>query len=204
MCKENKLKHVYHGSTQQGLKIIRKNKSTHGKSWVYGTLSKALATIFISDQGCDLYYSLHGNGTKESPVILVERKEGMFEEIFNVSGSLYTLSGKNFISGKTGWSAEVVSEHDEDVICEEHIDHVFKKLKEFNDQGEIKLYLFPDRPDFIPKDNSDLIPKVIKWKNNGINIDKFFQLYPELEDLYFEELGKYNKGVEKQERSFLR
>lgn len=137
-------------------------------------------------------------------MILVERKEGMFEEIFHVSGSLYTLSGKNFISGKTGWSAEMVSEYNEEVICEEHIDHVFEKLKEFNDQGEIKLYLFPDRPDFIPKDNSDLIPKVIKWQNNGFNIDKFFQLYPELEDLYFEELEKYNKEVEKQERSFLR
>ena len=77
-------------------------------------------------------------------------------------------------------------------------------MKEFNDQGEIKLYLFPDRPDFIPKDNSDLIPKVIKWQNNGFNIDKFFQLYPELKDLYFEELEKYNKEVEKQERSFQR
>lgn len=201
---ENELKHVYHGSTQQGLKTIRKNISSHGKSWVYGTLSKAIATIFISDKGCDLYYSLSGAGTKESPVTLVERKEGMFEEIFHVSGSLYTLSGKNFISGKTGWSAEVVSEYDEEVISEEHIDHVFEKLKEFNDQGEIKLYLFPDRPDFIPKDNSDLIPKVIKWQNNGFNIDKFFQLYPELKDLYFEELEKYNKEVEKQERSFQR
>ena len=184
---EQESRYVYHGSTQQGLKTIRKNISSHGKSWVYGTLSKALATIFISDKGCDLYYSLSGAGTKESPVTLVERKEGMFEEIFHVSGSL-----------------EVVSEYDEEVISEEHIDHVFEKLKEFNDQGEIKLYLFPDRPDFIPKDNSDLIPKVIKWQNNGFNIDKFFQLYPELKDLYFEELEKYNKEVEKQERSFQR
>ncbi len=189
---EQESRYVYHGSTQQGLKIIKKNMSSHGKSWVYGALSKAIATIFISDKGCDLYYSLSGAGTKESPVILVERKEGMFEEIFHMSGSLYTLSGKNFISEKTGWSAEVVSEYDEEVIREEHIDHVFEKLKEFNDQGEIKLYLFPDRPDFIPKDNSDLIPKVIKWKNNGINIDQFFQLYPELKETYLRRLEEVN------------
>lgn len=72
---EQESRYVYHGSTQQGLKIIKKNISSHGKSWVYGTLSKAIATIFISDQGCDLYYSLSGAGTKESPVILVERKK---------------------------------------------------------------------------------------------------------------------------------
>ena len=53
----------------------------------------------------------------------------MFKDIFNISGSLYTLSGKNFISGKTGWSAEVVSDSNENVISEEHIDNVFEELK---------------------------------------------------------------------------
>ena len=112
----------------------------------------------------------------------------MFKNIFNVSGSLYTLSGKNFISGKTGWSAEVVSEFDEDVICEEYIDNVFDKLKELNDKGELSLYLYPNRPSFIPKDNSDLIPKVIKWQKRGINIEQFFKLYPELKEQYIKQL----------------
>lgn len=94
-------KKVYHGSIHQGLKIIRKNKSTHGKSWVYATLSKAISVIFISNKGSDLYYYLSGDGTENNQVILVERKEGMFKDIFNVSGSLYTLNGKNFISSKT-------------------------------------------------------------------------------------------------------
>lgn len=53
----------------------------------------------------------------------------MFKDIFNVSGSLYTLSGKNFISGKTNWSAEVVSDFDENVVYEEHINNVLEKLK---------------------------------------------------------------------------
>ena len=175
---------VYHGSIHQGLKIIKRNKSTHGKPWVYATLSKAISTIFISHKGSDLYYYLSGDGTENNPVILVERKENMFKNIFNVSGSLYTLNGKNFISGKTGWSAEVVSESDENVLHEEHIDNVFEKLKELNESGELKLYLYPNRPSFLPKDNSDLVPKVIRWKNRGINIDQFFKLYPELKEQY--------------------
>ena len=83
---EEKIKYVYHGSTHTGLKKIKKNKSTHGKYWVYATLSKAISIIFISNKGNDLYYYLSGDGTKNNPVILVERKENMFKDIFNVSG----------------------------------------------------------------------------------------------------------------------
>lgn len=187
---EEKIKYVYHGSTHTGLKKIKKNKSTHGKYWVYATLSKAISIIFISNKGNDLYYYLSGDGTENNPVLLVERKEGMFKDIFNVSGSLYTLSGKNFISGETGWSAEVISESDENVIHEEHIDNVFEKLKELNDMGELKLYLYPNRPPFLPKDNSDLIPKVIRWRKRGINIETFFTLYPELKEQYLKQLNE--------------
>ena len=51
-----------------------------------------------------------------------------------------------------------------------------------NEQKLIKLYLYPNRPSNIPLDNSDLIPKVAKWYKNGINIDKFYELYPEFEE----------------------
>lgn len=190
---KEKTRPVYHGSKHPGLKKIKRNKSTHGNAWVYATLSKAISTIFISNTGSDLYYYLSGDGTENNQVILVERKKNMFKNIFNVSGSLYTLSGKNFISGKTGWSAEVVSEFDEDVICEEYIDNVLDKLKELNDKGELKLYLYPNRPSFIPKDNSDLIPKVIRWQKRGINIEKFFKLYPELKEQFLKQLKEDEK-----------
>lgn len=154
-----------------------------GKPWVYATKNKAIATIFISNKGNDLYYYLSYN-QKDNSVILVERKENMFQNIFNISGSIYTLNGKNFVSGKTNWSAEVVSNFDEIVIHEEYINNVFEKLKELNNKGELKLYLYPNRPNFIPKDNSDLLSKVIKWEKQGINIEMFFKIYPELKEKY--------------------
>lgn len=104
------MNYVYHRSKTQGLKKIEKRKSTHQQEWVYATPSKTVATIFISNGGNDFNYSLSGRGTEESPLILVERKAGMLDEVFNLSGSLYTLSEEQFESGKTGWSAEVVSE----------------------------------------------------------------------------------------------
>jgi Monomeric isocitrate dehydrogenase len=114
----------------------------------------------------------------------VERKEGMFDEIFNIQGSLYTLSGTNFEAGKTSWSAEVISNYEEYVLEEEHIDNVLDKLNELAKNGELQLYRFPNRPAFVPADNSDLIPKVIDCHNKGFKnvIDTFLQIYPELED----------------------
>ena len=76
------MNYVYHGSRVPNLKVISKHKSTHMKEWVYACHSKAIATIFLSKQGNDLFYSLSGDG-KNYPVILVERKPDMFKKIFN-------------------------------------------------------------------------------------------------------------------------
>lgn len=182
------MKYVYHGSLTPNLKIIRRNKSTHMKNWVYATYSKAVATIFLSHKANDLYYYLAGSGTKSDPIILVERKKNMFKEIFNVSGSVYTLKADNFLKNRTGWSAEVISEHDEFVVEEERVNNVYNKLIELNKEKQLKLYLYPNKPKDVPEDNSDLIPKVIRWSKNGFDIKRFFELYPELREKYSEEI----------------
>lgn len=184
------MKYVYHGSHTPNLKVIKPHKSTHMQDFVYGCYSKAVATIFLSPRHSDLYYFLKGNGIN-SKIILVERKQGMFKDIFNVSGSIYTLSNTDFLENMTGWSAEVVSRKEKEVIKEEKIINVYEELLKLNDIGEIKLYLYPNRPSYVPLDNSDLIPKVINWSKKGFNIVKFFELYPELTDRFYNELEKY-------------
>lgn len=179
------MEYVYHGSNIKDLKVIKPKVSTHGKEYVYATTSKEVATIFLSSKGNDLYYYL-GNPNKEEHTILVERKEGMFKDIFNVSGSIYTLDSKDFLYNQTSWSMEVVSEKKVIPIKEEYIDNVYNELIKFNSMGKIKLYLYPDRPDFIPPDNSDLIPKIIRFEKNGYDVNKFFNMYPELVDKYKE------------------
>ncbi len=184
------MKYVYHGSKIQGLKKLNKRSSTHRQEWVYATPSKVAAIIFISNGGNDLVYSLSGKGTNESPIVLVERKQGMFDKVFDLPGSLYTLKGDNFQSGKTGWWAEVISEYEEEIINEEYIDNVLLKLNELAIQGKLQLYKYPNRPDFIPLDNSDLIPKIINWNKRGFenSIKEFLQLYPELANKLYEQM----------------
>ena len=167
-------KYVYHGSHIPDLKVIKPHKSTHQQNWVYATSSKAVATIFLSNKHSDLYYYLGGND-EDNNLVLVERKKGMFKDIFNVSGSIYKLSSKNFLNGITGWSMEVVSNREEQVLEEEKITDVYEELIKFNDEGKIKLYLYPNRPSYIPLDNSDLIPKVIRWSKKGYKNKKDIQ-----------------------------
>ena len=81
---------------------------------------------------------------------------------------------------------EVVSDKEVNIIKEEHIDNVYDEIIRLSNEGKIKLYLYPKRPERIPLDNSDLIPKVKNWEKNGYNIQKFFDLYPELVDKYKE------------------
>ena len=176
------MKYVYHGSNKSNLKVIKPNISTHMKNLVYATPSFVVATIFLSKKGNDLYYYLGG----KEEIILVERKKDMFKDIFNISGTIYKLSGENFLENQTGWSMEVVSNKEEKVLEEYTIDNLYNELIKLNNEGKLRIYFYPERPDFIPLDNSDLIPKVKKWEKNGFNIQKFFDIYPELEDKYKE------------------
>ena len=175
------MEYVYHGSPLKDLRIIKGNISTHNKRLVYATASKAVATIFLSKKGNDLYYNLSGDGINYQ-IELVERKKGMFKEICNCDGYIYKLDAYNFNSELTSWSAEVVSFCDEKVISCEYIENVYDELIKLDNEGLIKLFLYPNRPNVIPLDNSDLIKKVIRWYKNGYDLTNFYKLYPELKE----------------------
>ncbi len=151
------MNYVYHGSNISGLKFIEPRKSTHQKKWVYAAKNKCVAALFLNKGSGDLTTKIKGSGTKKDPIIFVERLPGIFDKILNVSGFIYTLKGSSFEEGKTSWPAEVVSDKKTKVISEEKIDNLYDKLKEFEQEGLIKIYNYPNRPKDIPIDNTDLI-----------------------------------------------
>lgn len=179
------MNYVYHGSSVPDLKLIKKHKSTRMKEWVYACYSKAISIVFISKDGSDLFFSLSWN-EKNYPIELVERKHGMFKKIFNCSGYIYKLDASNFKENQTGWSAEVVSDKDEKVVSSEYIENIYDELIKLDKEGLLKLYLYPNRPDYVPIDNSDLIPKVLRWYKNGYDVNNFYNIYPELKDIFIE------------------
>ena len=117
---------------------------------------------------------------------LTERYENALYEVYeNKSGYIYTLDGTTFVEGKTGYSEEIVSEKEVPVIrCEKVVD-ILLHILNYEKEDKIKIFRFPDRPSYIPADNSDLIEKAISiFKNTGNSkvIDYCISKHPNLKD----------------------
>ncbi len=150
---------LYHGSSKKGITRLEPHNSTHG-NYVYATPYKELAIIFSKKCGDDCTYALYRNSDDE-PWQLVERIPEAFNTMFHNSASIYTLDDATFQDIHTGF-AEVVSEVGVNIESEEFIENVYDKIKKLADEGKIQLYIYPNRPERIPLDNSDLIEKQIK------------------------------------------
>ena len=97
---------------------------------------------------------------------------------FSLSGN-----GKNYpvelVERKPGMFKKIFN-------CSGYIENIYDELIKLDKEGLIKLYLYPNRPDYVPIDNSDLIPKVLRWYKNGYDVNNFYNIYPELKDIFIE------------------
>lgn len=177
---------LYHGSKEHNLKKLEPRKSTHG-TYVYATPEKALAVHFSKRCGDDLTYSI-GHYTKDVEAWeLVERIPGAFEKMYSNDSSIYTISDDSFKDIKTGFK-EVVSTTSVDVISEECYESVYEAILKLEEEGQIKLYRYPNKPEAIPSNNSDLLDKWRHYKKDlgrefsEHDFEQLFFLYPSLLD----------------------
>lgn len=147
---------VYHASPLGGLMKIEPRVSTHGESYVYAAKSRALALVFSQKHDDYLFYIGYDNETDE--LCLTERIPGALEEVFRGKrGFLYALDAAHFVSGKTPWAPELVSESAEPVIGCEEIDDCLAALLSCEARGELTVYRYPSRPSYVPQDDGDLV-----------------------------------------------
>ena len=176
---------LYHGSSVRGMKELVPHQSTHGK-YVYATKDKELTVIFSKRAGDDMTYSLFRTD-KNEPWQLVERIPNGFETMFSNSASIYTVEDTTFQDIHTGFS-ELVSDQPVRILNEERVENVYEKIKELEQDGLIQLYYYPDRPEKIPEDDSDLINvelRMAQMKNRKIrkeNFERLLFLHPNLLD----------------------
>lgn len=178
------MNYVYHGSPASGLTHLEPRRSTHGQNWVYATNNKAIAIIH-SQKWSDYIFneSIDNNGQLE----LTERLPNAFEEIYKGKMSyLYYLSAVNFLEGQTSFTPEVVSEQREEVIKCEVIEDTYAKLLEMERSGDVVLYRYPDRPAYIPSDDSDLIKQTKYFLENTTDkkglINYAIEKHPKIKD----------------------
>lgn len=162
------MEYVYHGSKTKGLKVLIPHESTHGK-YIYATNNREIAIIMAKQFGDDATYSLELSS--DGKYDLVERIPHAFEKMFTNEFSLYTVDASTFKDLKTGFN-EVVSDTDVEVLKEEHYDNLIDAVNDLAQNGLIHLYRYSERPNYIPKDDSDIIDKI-----QHVYIEKYHKVY---------------------------
>lgn len=185
------MENVYHGSGVSGLSEIKPETIYKNKKYVFASTNKVISLIFSRKNKGPLFLIFTDKYQKQS---IVERKPGFLEEAFNGAGSVYTLRADNFSDSLTPLSIEVLSEFVEPVICEEYFPSVLQGLFEYEKQGLVTIYRYPDRPEETPLDNSDLLKKYLEEINAGsrpkASLESLFKLYPEFRKMVTEQNGK--------------
>ncbi len=148
---------VYHGSPIPNINELVTNRSTHG-TYVYATHNKDIAIVMSHHCGDNATYSF-GRQEKDGPFDLVERMPGVFDKMFSNNFSIYTLNENDFEDIHTGFE-EVVSDHPVKVLSEEKMGNLFDRINKLADEGKINIYRYPDRPEYIPVDDSDLVERM--------------------------------------------
>jgi hypothetical protein len=149
---------LYHASQRQGLSLIEPRVGTHGQAWVYAASDLVTASMFLGQH----HDFILASGTGDVPFVC-ERFVGAFDRAkANVTGSIYVLPGSSFQAHRTSFDAELVSEVAVIPLLEFPVENAKTHLLELRDEGKLEIYFYPNRPGFIPSDNSDLIANALE------------------------------------------
>ncbi len=170
---------VYHGSPNGNMDKITPHKSTHKKECIYASTSKVVSLLFVGKGhgGLDTMIA-----DIDGKLILVERRPNVLNSIYNKGGYIYELDAKTFKHYDYLWSKEVISfEKELKPLNKTYHKNILESLIEEEQKGNLKIYKYPNRPENVPLDNSDLIDKYIKFEKSGLTgaINDLLEIYPE-------------------------
>lgn len=123
---------LYHASKEKGLTILEPRVSTHGIAYVYAINNRITAACFgaLKDDFDLLMDEINGIPH------LYECYPHAIEAIYSGKNcSLYEVREEGFLSGKTGWEAELVCEHKVPVVKEECISNLLSFLTQAVAEG---------------------------------------------------------------------
>lgn len=154
---------VYHASGKVDLSVISPNVGTHGLNCIYASVDMVIASLFLSTVGGD-YTCAIGRDPFSGKPFVCERFKGAFDERYaNRDGMIYKLDGTLFSSNVTSWSEEVVCFQEVAPLEAFYIGDVEEYLRYLQSNDLLIIKMYPDRFEFIPDDDEDLIDRTYEW-----------------------------------------
>jgi hypothetical protein len=148
---------VFHCSPTKGISSFAPRAVLGRPAWVYASPHLEMAAAFFG-RFSNIDMAQWGQG---SHMHLVERYRGAFQKIYSeVRGSLYVFSAETFEPFN---GMEAVSLVPVQPIKEIDVPSAWEFLESLVPKGNLSLYKFPNRPSYIPEDDSDIVEIVAKW-----------------------------------------
>lgn len=188
---------VYYGSLKGDIKVFKSQLSIHGKNCITAVDNLAVALILLGRGNGDLDVSkIYDNGMP----VLVERRPGVLEKLYNKQGYIYELQSDTFSHHDYLWRPEVTSYEKELIpLKKEYYENILKSLEQLSNDGLIKIYRYPNRPNYIPSDDSDLTDRYIRLEKEGIvgATAKLLTTHPELKERVLEKIKEDKVNVKR-------
>lgn len=190
-----RLEFLYHGSHQQGLRMLEPNESGYGKKYVYGTDSLSSAVIFLG-RGRNSFEASWTMGGKDQ--YFCERKYGILDRWYSgVRGSVYVLSPSDFQKDERVSEHEFISSRPVRILEETKVADAKAFLLDLERQGKIEIIQYKDRMTKFP-DDSDLVEMCL----NGLGkysveftLKRIRKLQPQIEKEFLEKAQRRMTGL---------
>ena len=167
---------LYHASDVVGLNILEPHVSTHGKPYVYAINSRITALLFGTPKDdFDILIDV-----KDGKTIIYECYPKALEKVYAGKDCfLYMVSEEGFLSGQTGWDAEMVCPTSVKVEHEEKIYDMYKSIIEATDNGFCEINYYSDNEDYQAFLREELSERIASWNitDEMMKKDVRFELY---------------------------
>lgn len=187
---DNKQK-IYHTSKVKGLTLLEPRISTHGKAYVYGTKHVNLSLLF-GGCGCGDFDGMYG--FNDIPYFYEAYPHAFYERFANQTGYVYELDPTDFLEGKTGFSAEVVSEKPVKVLSCFEIKDLYEYFMDLIAKGELDFQPYSYEEEYQNKIKEHIRDRLVRFEvYKGRNLLELCRKrFPELTKEYEENLKKEN------------
>jgi len=151
---------VYRGSKMAYQHRFAPRVMGGGKFRVFAFTSPVFAALFAGEpaNGFGFSFDVSGSGV---PVAVERYPRALDVRYGSVSTMLHTLSGEGFTRSDSKDEWKVASWSPPRVFDVECIEDLGKHLYSLRDEGRLELYIYPNRPVSISKDDHDLVRRAM-------------------------------------------